>query len=62
MENGFGVVGIMATRPIIAVELVGVFSTRKQKHLYAKALKTIGEEDDGQIVHISWEKKTEAAK
>ena len=62
MENGFGVVGIMATRPIIAVELVGVFATRKQKHLYAKALKTIGEEDDGQIVHISWEKKTEAAK
>lgn len=61
-ENGFGVVGIRATRPIIAVELVGILAKLKQKHGYAIALKSATEEDDGQIVHISWDTKAEEAK
>ena len=61
-ENGFGVVGIRATLPIIAVELVGIFATLKQKRIYAQALKALSEEDDGQIVHISWKKSGEAVK
>lgn len=53
-ENGFGVVGIRATRPIIAVELVGIFAKVKQQRRDFLALKAVVEEDDGQIVHISW--------
>lgn len=52
MRNGFGVVGLMSIMPIIAVELIGIFTIVNEKHAYRKALKANREHDDSQIIHL----------
>lgn len=52
MRNGFGVVGLMSIMPIIAVELIGIFTILKEKYAYRKALSAIREPDDSQIIHL----------
>lgn len=52
MKNGFGVVGIMSVMPIIAVEIVGLTAIIKTNISYKKALESIVEPDDSQVIHL----------
>lgn len=52
MANGFGIVGIMSVMPIIAVELIGIFSVARVKFQTREALKKAIEPDDNQVVHL----------
>ncbi len=55
MRNGFGIVGIMSIMPIIAVESVGLFAKIKTAIAYQRALSSILEPDDDQIIHLPLE-------
>lgn len=52
MRNGFGVVGLMAVMPIIAVEVVGIMAVIKTHSAYRKALEQALEPDDSQVIHL----------
>lgn len=52
MKNGFGVVGIMSILPIIVTEIVGLTAVIKSKVNYKKALESVKETDDSQIIHL----------
>ncbi len=55
MRNGFGVVGLMSVMPIIAMEIIGILTVSKEKIAYRKALLSIKEFDDSQIIHLPLE-------
>ena len=59
MRNGFGVVGLMSIMPIIAVEIIGVSTIVTENLAYHKALNTILEPDDSQIIHLPCEEVKE---
>lgn len=59
MRNGFGVVGLMSIMPIIAVEIIGVSTIVTENLAYRKALNTILEPDDSQIIHLPCEEVKE---
>lgn len=52
MANGFGIVGIMSVIPIIAVEVLGIFSVVKVTFARTQALKKAMEPDDNQVIHL----------
>jgi hypothetical protein len=52
MANGFGIVGIMSVIPIIAVEVLGIFSVVKVSLRRSQALKKAMEPDDNQVIHL----------
>lgn len=52
MTNGFGVVGIMSVLPIITIEFMGILASCKIKLAYKKALSSVLEEDDNQVIHL----------
>ncbi len=52
MSYGFGVVGIMSMMPILAIELLGLFSQVKTELQNHQALKRVLEEDDNQLIHL----------
>lgn len=59
MRNGFGVVGLMSIMPIIAVEIIGASTIVAENLAYRKALNTILEPDDSQIIHLPCEEVKE---
>ena len=52
MRDGFGVVGIMSIFPIIICEILGILAVSKTSLRYKKAIKSVIEEDDSQIIHL----------
>lgn len=52
MRNGFGVVGLMSIMPIIAMEFIGILTVAKEKYEYRKALASVKEFDDSQVIHL----------
>jgi hypothetical protein len=52
LENGFGIIGMVSTMPLIAIELVGLIGVIKTKTAYKKALESVREPDDSQIIHL----------
>ena len=60
MSYGFGVVGIMSMMPILAIELLGLFSQVKIEVQNHKALRRVLEEDDNQLIHLPLEQEENA--
>ena len=52
LADGFGIIGMISTTPIIAVELLGLIGVVKSKLTYKKALESIKEVDDSQVIHL----------
>ena len=52
LSNGFGIIGMMSTTPIVAIELLGLFAVVKNKLNYKRALESIKEPDDSQVIHL----------
>jgi len=52
MERGFGVVGMVATTPILAIQILGIISLAKQKSKSRVFKKTIFATDDAQVIHF----------
>ncbi len=52
LTSGFGVIGMVSTMPIIAVESLGLYSVIKNKRMLRKTLERVREVDDNQIIHL----------
>lgn len=52
LENGFGIIGMISTMPIISIELIGLIAKIKNKQAYKKALLRVKEFDDSQVIHL----------
>ena len=52
LTDGFGIIGMISTMPVIAIESLGLYGKVKTKMAYAKALKKVKEEDDSQVIHL----------
>ncbi len=52
LTNGFGIIGMISTIPIIAIETLGLISVFMVKSNYKKALASVKEIDDSQVIHL----------
>ena len=52
LTTGFGVIGMISTMPIIAVESLGLYNVIKNKRMLKKTLERVKEADDNQIIHL----------
>lgn len=52
MQNGFGIIGMVASMPLLAIELIGFIGVTKTKMAYRKALLKVKEADDSQVIHL----------
>ncbi len=52
LKEGFGIIGMISTMPIIAIEALGLYGVIKNKVEYRRALKRVMEVDDDQVIHL----------
>ena len=52
LTDGFGIIGMISTMPIIAIESLGLYGKVKTKLAYSKALRKVKESDDSQVIHL----------
>ena len=52
LSDGFGIIGMISTTPIIAIELLGLMGVIKSKLNYKRALESVKEVDDSQVIHL----------
>lgn len=52
LKDGFGIIGMISTMPIIAIEVLGLYGKLKTKLAYHEALKRVKEPDDSQVIHL----------
>ena len=52
LREGFGIIGMISTMPVIAIESLGLYGMIKNKMNYNKALKKVKEPDDSQVIHL----------
>ena len=52
LSDGFGIIGMISTTPIIAIEVLGLMGVIKTKLAYKKAFENVKEVDDSQVIHL----------
>ena len=52
LREGFGIIGMISTMPVVAIESLGLYGVIKNKLAYNKALKRVKEPDDSQVIHL----------
>ncbi len=52
LTDGFGVIGMISTMPLIAIESLGLYNVIKNRRMLKKTLARVKEPDDNQIIHL----------